>query len=270
MKCPLCDLENPPTALWCDCGYNFAPKQVQVFCTTCGRVLNDWDFYCGRCGAQQSGHAHKGVAEGRRGGHGSVECPQCGLENFPTATRCECGHSLTRAESQAFALHCTKCGAQNDPSFKFCHQCATSLAPSTPEGLSRTSTVKDSTGGAAPHRSRTRTPLSQEMKVGLTVFGLCALLVLSGLLLGPGQTERWLGPIVVVGFGGMLALGILASLFSSDFWSDLRSIFRGILDPKNPLLVTLLLIAGLVILPLGIAVFFLVAFAKWALSVIGS
>jgi hypothetical protein len=28
MKCPKCSLENPPTAMWCDCGYNFETKSM--------------------------------------------------------------------------------------------------------------------------------------------------------------------------------------------------------------------------------------------------
>lgn len=29
MKCPYCGLINPETALRCDCGYDFAPKQMK-------------------------------------------------------------------------------------------------------------------------------------------------------------------------------------------------------------------------------------------------
>ena len=29
MKCPICHLENPPTAELCDCGYSFA-KRIQI------------------------------------------------------------------------------------------------------------------------------------------------------------------------------------------------------------------------------------------------
>jgi len=28
MKCPNCRLENPPTAMWCDCGYVFKKRKV--------------------------------------------------------------------------------------------------------------------------------------------------------------------------------------------------------------------------------------------------
>lgn len=30
MRCPKCQLENPPTALRCDCGYDFASGQMKV------------------------------------------------------------------------------------------------------------------------------------------------------------------------------------------------------------------------------------------------
>lgn len=30
MRCPNCGLENPPTGLWCDCGFDFATGAVRV------------------------------------------------------------------------------------------------------------------------------------------------------------------------------------------------------------------------------------------------
>jgi hypothetical protein len=30
MKCPNCKLENPPDAMWCDCGYDFTTGRARV------------------------------------------------------------------------------------------------------------------------------------------------------------------------------------------------------------------------------------------------
>lgn len=58
MRCPNCKLENPPSAQWCDCGYEFGSVRPSTsngpahFCSFCGSPLagHPESRFCSSCG----------------------------------------------------------------------------------------------------------------------------------------------------------------------------------------------------------------------------
>ena len=55
MKCPNCGLENPDSAIKCDCGYNFDKKSKEsnmVYCSNCGKEIDEKAFICPHCGVK--------------------------------------------------------------------------------------------------------------------------------------------------------------------------------------------------------------------------
>lgn|SRR5882724_69539 len=95
-KCPKCRLLNPPSAVWCDCGYVFD-----------------------RDAAQAIGRADVPV-------NGALICPQCGLFNPPNALHCDCSYRFHHPPHSSSAQ--TSSEQTSSPSIQVaCPSCACRL-----------------------------------------------------------------------------------------------------------------------------------------------
>ena len=90
MKCPNCKLLNPPGAMRCDCGYDFATGEIQPVSGTSRP----------RSSAKTLKHSFKvlppAVAElcHVRSISDPIKCPNCKLLNPPGTMWCECGYDF--------------------------------------------------------------------------------------------------------------------------------------------------------------------------------